>query len=208
MIPVFTSVEDKYRRLEGCFALVEGCPYAISVNSHGDLNPEEVYGMKFNSRDGRFEKLNYTDDKVRIKDIPLGYVDLGHIGVYVTRHPARSTSIGPSKVNLMYDAGRERGFYNYCNDYGYSTLGKLFTKTYVSMEEAVGRLTSNASSSVPLSHEIALVKVGPKMYALHYKETTVGYSKDLSEPFEVILPKGFINLVGEKFTKVGVHVKH
>lgn len=206
MIPVFTSLDDKYRRLDGCFALVGDVPYVINAHPNNDLKPEEVYGMKFNSRSRDYDKLNYTDPGVRIKDLPLGYVDLNSCGVYVTRHPARTTSVGPSKNNLMYDAGRGQGFYNYCNNYGYQTLLNLFTKKYVGMEEAVGRVTSGASS-VPLSNEIAIVKVGPRMYALHYKETTVGYTKDLAEPFDVFLPKGFINLVGEKFTKVGVNVK-
>jgi len=207
MIPVFTSFDDKYRRLDSCFAIVDDVPFVLNARPDNTLKPEEVFATRFNSRGRDYEKLNYTDNKVRIKDLPLGYVDLGSTGVYVTRHPSRTTSVGPSKNNLMYDAGRDQGFYNYCNNSGYQTLLNLFTKKYIGFEEAVGRVTSGASASVPLSNEIAIVKVGPKMYALHYKETTVGYAKDLSEPFDVILPKGFINLVGEKFTKVGVHVK-
>lgn len=207
-IPIFTSSDDKYRRLEGCFALVEGEPYIISAHPSNDLKPEEVFGFRFRDKRGRdYEKLNYTKPEVRIKDLPLGYVDLSNQAVYVSRHPARTTSVGPSKSNLYYDAGQQ-GFYNFCNNFGYSMLADLFVKKYVGMEEAVGRITSGASISVPLSNDLSIVKVGPKMYAAHYKETTLGYTKDLREPFDCILPRGFINLISEKLTAAGINVKH
>jgi hypothetical protein len=168
---IFNDRSDTARKLHGCVATYEGRPVLCSV----DEGLNDLYTIRIKSiPGGRARTIQTTDPEFEARFLPLGYMNVDGIAVWLSRNPARRMALGIGDHTVVQTTARGQRV-------GYSIVSehyvKLFDNDYPTFIQAVEQVMKEGtdSASCAFHRDFAIAWLDkPSSMRVYFKQQAIG----------------------------------
>lgn len=191
----YPNKDDRNKRLNSVFCVYKGKHSCISTLEHPQypldvsevfILPHTPYAEEIPWSSQERKKITYVDNPdLNIFDISLGYMDTSHGPICLSRHPARSTSVGITQYNVCDITGKHGksriGFYFYKEPF-FNMINDNYSKSFDAWE----RVRSGQTFACSISKDLCLMEVEPGLYGLYRRGILLGITTGLNPTFSVL----------------------
>lgn len=130
----YPNQHDAIMRIGQSIVRINGEPYFIKSIA------EDMTALAWNMVPGTADlQIDVNDDRIDVSSVPLGFMNVEDVGVYVARHPTRSQKQGVQFDNCSTSFMRQVGFHHLGNSpIVLQAYRKAYEGLFPQINEAVG----------------------------------------------------------------------